>query len=37
MSAYLEINAALVGSSYFEMNYVRLVLTINVVGNWAHG
>jgi len=36
MSAYVEISAALIGSSYFEMTYVRLVLTINL-GSWAHG
>lgn len=31
MSAYVEIFAALVGSSYLELTYLRLVLTIYVV------
>lgn len=37
MPAYVEISAALVGSSYFEMTYVRLVLSIYVVGSRGHG
>lgn len=37
MSAVVEHSVALFGSSYFEMRYLRLVISIYLGGGWANG